>query len=103
MIHVRSVVRTGDRAAWRAGLLSDKLPPDVVHRVARERRGRIPALLRAVVHQAIFADVKISGSGAATPVVLFSVRDIVLERIEFAVAAAAQLLGFEVNRALLFG
>src|ERR1700687_3156586 len=53
--------------------------------------------------QAVLADVEIAGAGAASPLVLFSVGDVVLERIKHSVTAAAQLLGFEINGALLCG
>src|SRR2546427_13004852 len=85
-VHVRRVVHAGHRAPRRAGLLREELAANVLHRIARQRLGRITALLRAVVHQAVFANVKISRAGAASPPIFFFVGDVVLEEIELAVA-----------------
>src|SRR5438270_2902633 len=53
------------------------------------------------MHQAIFADVEVARACAAAPLVLSAICDVVLKRIEHSIAAAAQLLGFEIDRALL--
>ena len=47
----------------------------VIAGVSCEGNSGIAALLRAVVHQAVFADVEIARSGAAAPVVGESLRD----------------------------
>jgi len=39
------------------------------------------------MHQAVFADVEVARAGAAPPVVLLAVRDVVLEIVELRVAA----------------
>src|SRR5882724_6746248 len=62
-IHVRSVVHASLCAPWSAGLLGHKLPTNIVHRVILQRLARITALLRAIMHQAVFADVEISSAG----------------------------------------
>jgi hypothetical protein len=46
-----------------------KFAADIGQRVFRQSLARVTALLRAVVHQSIFTDVKIAGAGAASPLV----------------------------------
>src|SRR5439155_22684148 len=84
-----------------ARFLRDGLAAHVLDCVLVERLCRVPALLRTVMHQAVLADIQISRAGAAAPVVLTAVRDIVLEKIQLPVAAAAQFFGLEVYRALV--
>src|SRR6185295_14631032 len=71
------------------------------HRVLVERLGRIAALLRTVVHQSVLANIEIARPGAAAPLVFLAIRDIVLKVVELTVAATPELLGFEIDRALL--
>src|ERR1700741_2699923 len=75
---------------WGAGLFPQELAPDVGHSVLLQGHGRISALLRAVMHKAVFADVEITGAGAASPLVWTPQRDIVLERIDASEAALLQ-------------
>ena len=66
-----------------------------------ERRGREAALLRAVVHQAVFADVEVPRAGAASPVVRLAVGDGFLEIVDARVMLLVQLLHFVVDTPLL--
>src|ERR1022692_2588448 len=86
-IQVRNLVHAGNRTARRAGFFGQELAPDVGYGVFGERLGRISALLRTVVHQAVFADVQIAGASPAAPAVLPAVRNIVLEIVELRIAA----------------
>src|SRR5690606_16894966 len=72
-------VHAADRAERRAGLLGVELAADVLARVLRERDARVAALLRAVVHEALLADVEVAGAGAALPVVRLAVDEVVLK------------------------
>src|ERR1051326_2734033 len=89
------------RAAWGAGLRGAVLAADVRYRVLGERLGRIAALLRAVVHQAVLADIEVAGAGTAAPVVLLAVRDVVLEIVDARVAALLHGAHGSVDLALL--
>src|SRR5579883_3390610 len=86
-IEVRHLVHTRHRAARGAFLHGAVFAADVVDRVFHQRLGRIAALLRTVVHQAVLADVEIAGAGAASPLVLDAVRDVVLEIVDLGVTA----------------
>ena len=100
-IHVRGVVHARHRTAGRAGFLGDKLAPYVVDRVFIERLSGVAALLRAVMHQPVLAYIEVAGAGPAAPVVLPAVRDIILEKIQLPVAAAAEFLRLEIDGALV--
>ena len=91
----------GDGAARGAALGGAVFAADVVDGVLAERLAGVAALLRAVVHQAVFADVEVAGAGAAAPVVLLAVRDVVLEIIQARVAALLHRLHGGVDFALL--
>ena len=78
-IHRRHAVHAADRAVRRARLRRRELAADVVDGVALERHARIAALLRAVVHQAVLADVEVARAGAAAPLVRLAVGQVVLE------------------------
>src|SRR2546423_33076 len=68
-----------DRAVRGAGLARRELASNIVDRIRLERHGRITALLRAVVDEALFADVQVACAGAAPPLVRLPVREVVLE------------------------
>ncbi len=78
-VHRRHAMDAADRAVRRAGLFRAELAPDIGDGVGLERHARIPALLRAVVDQALFADVEISRARAASPLVRLPVGEVVLE------------------------
>ena len=65
-----------------AGFLGQVFAADIFDRVFFERRAGVAALLRAVVHQAVLADIHVAGAGAALPVIGLALRDGVLEKIE---------------------
>src|SRR5580704_18169596 len=70
-----------DRAAGRAALFGQEFAAAALGTVLRQRDAWISALLRAVVHQAILADIKVAGAGAATPIILFAGGNVVLKLI----------------------
>src|ERR1700675_2712389 len=81
-----------DRAGGGAPLFGLVLALEIFHRVIFQRRAGIAALLRAPVHQAVFADVEITRAGAATPFVRLAFGDAVLKPVEPRVIFVAQLL-----------
>ena len=98
-----NLMHAGNGAVRRAGLFGHILPPDVSQRVVLERGAGIASLLRAIVHQAVFADVEIARSGAAAPLVGTALRNIVLERIDASEAALFHRLHFLVDALFFFG
>src|SRR5216683_4804093 len=74
-------MHTRDRAMRRARLLRMELAAHIGNRVFLERNGRIPALLRAVMHQAVLANIEVARPGAAAPLIRAPQRDVVLKRI----------------------
>src|SRR5580704_18308595 len=66
-----------------------------------QRNPRIAALLRAVMHQAILANVEIARSSATAPLIGKAQRDVVLEGIYTGKAAFLQPLHFVVNALLV--
>lgn len=76
----------------RAGFARVILAPQVLPRVFLQRHGGIAALLGAVVHQAVFADVEVTAPGAATPVVRPAVGDVFLKLVKAGVDLPAQVL-----------
>ena len=75
----------------RAGFLGMVLVGKVVGRVFLEGDGRKAALLRAIVHQPIFANVEVSATGAASPIVRDALRNVFLKLVEARVRALAHL------------
>src|SRR5690606_24885613 len=72
-------VHAADRAVRRALLRGVELARDVFARVARERDAGRAALLRAVVHEPVLADVQVPRAGAALPVVRLALEQVVLK------------------------
>ena len=68
-IDQRCLMNAGNGAVGSAGFLGEVLALDVSDSVIRQRDSRIAALLRAVVNQAVLADIEIAGAGSAAPVV----------------------------------
>src|SRR6266566_3366596 len=81
-IKYRNLVHAGNRTMRRARLLSHILAADVFYGVLLEWNRRIAALLRAVVHQPVFADVEISRTCPAAPGVRTAQSYIVLKRVD---------------------
>ena len=84
----------------RAGLFCPIFAVDVVHGVLLEWNSRIAALLRAVVNQTVFANVKVTSPGAALPFVLDAVRDIVLKIVHTGIIFLAHLSYFQIDTLL---
>src|SRR5271170_1651295 len=84
----------------RAGFFCHELAAEIVAAVGCERNSGIAALLRAVVHQSVFADVEIARSGAAAPLVRQTLRDVVLEGVNSGKAALLPRLHLVVDAAL---
>ena len=64
-----------------ASLLGKELAIPAFEGVFRKRNAGITALLRAIVNQAVFANIEVARARAATPIVLEASRDIVLEAV----------------------
>src|ERR1700716_3274506 len=84
----------------RAGFFAEVLAADIVPGVGCERNRRITALLRAVMHQSVFADVEITGAGTAAPVVGQPLRDVVLKSVDSGKALLFKRLHLVVDVAL---
>ena len=82
LIQHGGLVNTGDSAERRAALRCRRFAQYVLARVLLERNAWTSALLRAVVDEAIFADVKEPSACAAVPFVRESSDNIALEGIE---------------------
>ena len=57
-----------DRACRSARLLREVLPLDIRDGITLQRNSRMAALLRAVVHQPVLANIEVAGAGSALPV-----------------------------------
>ena len=97
-----NLVHAGNRAVRRAAFFREVFAADVVAGVGFERNAGIAALLRAVVHQAVFADVEIARAGAAAPVVRLALRNVVLESVDAREAALFHGLHLVIDAALFF-
>ncbi len=64
-----------------AGLFSLIFALDVLPRVIQQGNSRVAALLRTPVNLAFLANVKVSGSGAAFPVIWFPLDQIFLKQM----------------------
>src|ERR1700722_8259793 len=91
-----------DGAMRRAGFFRHELAAYIVAGVGCERNSGIAALLRAVVHQAVFADVEIARASATAPVVTLTFRNVVLEGVDAGEAGLFQRLHFVIDAALFF-
>src|SRR5271154_942414 len=87
VIDIAHLVHAADSAVRSAGLLGQELPLHIRRHVTRERDPRIPALLRAIVHQPELADVQIPPARPATPVICLPVGNSLLKMIEPRVAS----------------
>src|ERR1700733_8330462 len=91
MIDVTHLVHAADRAARRAALLRQKLTLYICGLIPSQRYSGIPALLAAVVHQPVLADVQIPPPRSTTPVVRLPIGDRLLKVIEPRVAPSCQI------------
>src|SRR5215510_12337890 len=92
-VHRRHTMDAAHRAERGARLGRGELAADVVDGVAVERHGGEAALLRAVVHEPVFADVEVARARAAPPLVRPAVRDVVLEAADPRVEVLEHLPG----------
>ena len=74
-------MHAGNGAARRAAFFCAKFALALLGRVFGQRNAGISALLRAVVDQAVLANVEIAGAGAASPIVFAARGDVVLEAV----------------------
>ena len=97
----RYLVHAGDGAIGSAGFFRQIFATNVFGRVFLQRNGGIAALLRAIVHQAILANVEIARPGAAAPLIGAALRNIVLEAVDPGETALLHRLHLAVDPALL--
>src|SRR5438270_4296101 len=74
-------MHTRNRAVRRASFFRQVFAADISDRVLLKWNSWIAALLRAVMHQPVLADIQITGAGAASPLVRLPEGDVVLKRI----------------------
>src|SRR6185312_11928850 len=94
------LVHARDCAVGRTTLLGAVFASDVVDCVRKQRNSRIATLLRAVVHQAVFADIQVTRAGAASPFVRAPLSDVVLKVVDAREAALFQVLHRVIDLAL---
>jgi len=75
-------VHAGHGAARGAGFFGKEFAVTLLVGVLHDRNAGIAALLRAIVDQAVFADVEIARAGTAAPIVFLAARDVVLEFVD---------------------
>src|SRR5262245_2099674 len=78
-VEQRDAVHAGHGAERRAALLAGALAQHIVGRVLGQRDPGISALLRAPMHQTVFADVEIAAAGPALPVIRAAEHEVALE------------------------
>src|SRR5260370_30800994 len=103
VVHIGSLVGAGDSAVGRTMLLHQELTADVIYRVFQQRNSWNATLLRTVMHQAIFADIKIAGARAAAPIVGLAHGNVFLEFVEPRVAGAVHGFHLLIDRLLARG
>ena len=87
-----NLVNTLQRAGRSTPFFSVVLPIEIFHRVLFERNSGVASLLRAPMDQTVFANVEVTRTGAAAPVVRLAFGNAVLKPIEARVILVAQLL-----------
>src|SRR5271157_5890483 len=96
-IQDRHLVHARYRAMRRARLLRLELAAQIGKRISLQRNARVPALLRAVMHQPVLANIEVARPGPAAPLVRAAQRDVVLKRIHPRKAAFLQSLHLVVH------
>src|SRR5271165_3125776 len=81
-------------------LFGEELAANISDRVLLQRYAGIAPLLRAVVHQSVFADVEVTRPSAAAPLVGSAVGNVVLEPVEARVMMFLELLHLQEDIAL---
>src|SRR4051812_25938869 len=89
-----------DSAKRRARFLCYVFTPDVSHCIVLQRLCRKASLLRAVVHEAVFADIQVARTGPATPVTRLAISNFLLEVIDLREMPFLELLHFKKHFAL---
>ena len=97
MIDDGNLLNASDRAMRGAGFLCGVLTLDIGECIFLEGNAGIAALLRAIVHKTVFANVEIAGTCAASPLVGYSAREVFLKPIKAAVAGFAVCLDFAID------
>ena len=97
VVNVADAVDAADSAVGRAGLCRQKLALDVCGGVVGQWHAGVAALLAAIVHQAVFADVEVARAGAAAPVIGQAFDDGFLEVIELRVVGLFAVLHGEID------
>src|SRR5579863_5754335 len=101
-IEDRNLMHARYGAVRRAGFLGEEFAAQVVASVGFERNAGIAALLRAVMHQPIFANVEIPPARAAAPVVGLALCNVVLKSVNAGEAGLFERLHFVVDAAFFF-
>src|SRR5215475_10145870 len=86
------LVHAGNGAVRRAGLLGEILAPHMFPRVLLKGNAGIAALLGAVVHQPVLADIEIASARPAAPLVGARERNVVLKPVDAREAALFERL-----------
>src|SRR5580704_589420 len=87
---------------WSARLLRFELAAHIGQRIFLQGNPRIAALLGAVMHQPLFANIKVARSRTAPPLIRTPQRYVVLERIHSCETALLQILHLVINALLFF-
>ena len=86
----------------RAGFLAHVLASNIVHSVGLKWSSRIAALLGAIVHQPVLADVEVTRPGTAAPLIWPPLRNVVLETINAGEAALLHRLHLVIHPLFFF-
>src|SRR5271155_4787829 len=95
-----NLVHARHGAMRRAAFLREIFAAHVVASIRGEGHTRIAALLRAVMHQPVFANVEVACAGTAAPRIRQALSDVVLEGVDAGEAALLPRLHFVVDPAL---
>src|SRR5579864_9756136 len=93
------LVHAGNRALGRTGFFGEEFSAKIVAGVLFQRDSGVAALLRAVVDQAVLANIKVARTGAAPPLVGLALRDVVLEGVDAGETALLHRLHFVIDAA----
>ena len=81
-VNYGNLVHARNRAARGAALLRQKLALPLLIGIIFQWNARVPTLLRAIMNEAVLADIQIARTGPAPPVVLASLCNVVLEIVQ---------------------
>jgi len=97
VIYDRNLLDATNCAGWSTGLSGQIFTPHVLFRVVLQRYGGVAALLRAIMNEAILANVEITRARAASPVIRITTRKILLEPVQSRVSTLAVVLDLAVD------